>query len=86
MKLLFTSDWQSDFENLDLCERAAEDVLNLCAAHELEGFVVAGDLKQRRNPVDVTGYPILDAVHQASERGNIFGVILVLSNHDRVGM
>lgn len=85
MRILISADWQSDFDNLDLCEKAAKDVLRICKERNLTAVVIAGDLKKQYNPVDlrVTHF-WMDFISQLRKQGR--QVILVLGNHDRLGM
>lgn len=85
MKLLFSSDWQADFSNLDLCERAAEEILQLCHRNHAEVIVLCGDLKHVYNPVDVRVINFWIATI-SKWRKNGLEVVVLLGNHDRVGM
>jgi len=85
MKLLFVSDVQADFESLDLCEQMASEVLSICSEHKLEGFVVAGDLKRVYNPADLRVVHFWMNFIKRAVRQEL-RVILVLGNHDRIGM
>src|ERR1035437_739491 len=85
MKVLFTADWQADFESLDLCRLASKEVLEICKDRHLNALVVAGDLKRAYNPIDTRIIQFwMDFIHQATKQG--LKVVLVLGNHDRVGM
>jgi DNA repair exonuclease SbcCD nuclease subunit len=85
MRLLFLSDVQADFESLDLCEQMAEEVLEICRERSLEGFVVAGDLKRVYNPADLRVVHFWMNFISRAKRADL-RVILVLGNHDRIGM
>lgn len=85
MRLLLTADWQADWETLDLCEQAANEVLTLCDENHLSAIVVAGDLKRAYNPIDTRVIQFwMDFIHRAVEQGLSF--FIDLGNHDRVGM
>jgi len=84
LKLLVTADWQADWENLDLCRKAAEEVLSLVKEHELDYVIFAGDLKRHYNPVDVRVTQFwTDFLAELDLTTKAF---LLLGNHDRVGM
>ena len=84
MRAIITSDWQAEFSNLDLCEQAWRQVLNICQEQKLETVVLAGDLKQHYNPVDIRVTKWwMRAIERAIKAG--LEVIVVLGNHDRVG-
>jgi hypothetical protein len=53
VRVLFTADWQADFMNLDLCDKAWDEVLQICQKRKLTHIIVAGDLKHSYNPVDI---------------------------------
>jgi DNA repair exonuclease SbcCD nuclease subunit len=52
MKLLVTSDWQTDFANLDNCEICLDHLLRMIKKHEPDATVINGDLKDPYNPID----------------------------------
>src|SRR5580704_11203547 len=84
MSIIFTADWQAEWSNLDTCEQAWAEVLNICQKEKLKYIVVLGDLKQAMNPVDVrvvTWWQ--NAIRKAIKRN--LEVIILLGNHDRVG-
>ena len=87
MRVLVTANWQSDFDNLHLCEQAWMQLLNYSQRQnvdDIDAIVVAGDLKRVYNPVDarVTNW-WAGAISRAVKLG--IKVILNLGNHDRVG-
>jgi len=85
MKILVTSDWQADYENLDLCKHAAKEVSRTCSQHGIEVLVLAGDLKHVYNPVDVRVVNFwLRTIARWRKQGLV--VVVCLGNHDRVGM
>lgn len=81
MKIIFTSDWQCDFENLDQMEIITDQIY----AHRPNVVVIPGDLKARYNPVDVRTVNFvvyfIDRFKKAAAE-----VLIGLGNHDRVGM
>src|SRR5689334_10809079 len=83
MKILITGDFQAEWQNLDLCERAWTEILSIATARKLTAVVVAGDLKRVYNPVDVRVVKWWQrAIDRAKKRG--LDVIAALGNHDRV--
>ena len=84
MRALITADWQTDWDNLHLCEQAWAEVLNYSQRRKMDAIVVAGDLKRVYNPIDgrVTNW-WTSAISRAVARG--IKVVLNLGNHDRVG-
>jgi DNA repair exonuclease SbcCD ATPase subunit/DNA repair exonuclease SbcCD nuclease subunit len=85
MKVLFTSDTQADFDNLELCRKSVEEILQLKDQHGFQVVVHCGDLKHVYNPVDIR---VITFWQQAIEKLRAAGLIVVvlLGNHDRVGM
>lgn len=83
MRLLFTSDWQCDFTNLQECEIALEELLAAAAKYGLDAVIHAGDLKDAYSPVDVEVVKfcvrMVRRIRQAGHR-----LIILLGNHDRV--
>jgi len=85
VKVLVTSDWQADYENLDLCKQAAEEILQLQSKYGFKVIVLAGDLKHAYNPVDVRVVNFwLRTIGKWENAGLLVGIDL--GNHDRVGM
>ena len=85
MRLLLTADWQSQLSNLDRCKSAAESVLSLVKEHGLEAVVVAGDLKQAYNPLDLRVINFWTSfVKELTSVGA--HSLLLLGNHDRIGL
>ena len=85
MKLLITADWQTQLSNLDRCKSAAESVLSLVKEHGLEGVVVAGDLKQAYNPLDLRVINFWTSFVKRIKREGA-EPLLLLGNHDRIGL
>lgn len=84
MSVIITSDFQADWSNLDLCEQAWDEVLDLCEEHHADTLVFAGDGKQAYNPVDIRVVKWWQkAIIKATDRKIV--VIYVRGNHDRVG-
>lgn len=85
MRILCTSDWQADYENLDLCKQAAEEILQLKGELGFEVLVVCGDLKHVYNPVDVRVITFWQrSISKWIKSG--LEVVVSLGNHDRIGM
>ena len=85
MRILITSDWQTDYENLELCSKAAEEILQLKEEHRFEVLIHAGDLKRQYNPIDVRIVNFwLKMIGKCRKAG--LEVFVNLGNHDRVGM
>lgn len=85
MKILFTSDWQADFDNLELCRRASEEILRLKDELGFGVIVLCGDLKHVYNPVDVRVVTFWLRTITAWRKAGL-EVHIDLGNHDRVGM
>lgn len=84
MRILITGDFQAEWQNLDLCQRAWEEVLDIAESRKLTAIAVTGDLKRVYNPVDVRVVKWWQkAIAEAKKR--LLDVIIVLGNHDRVG-
>src|SRR5437660_6903781 len=84
MSILFTADIQSEWSNLDLCQQAWDEVIQICKREDVTCIVVLGDLKQAMNPVDVRIVAWWqESLIRATRRG--ISVVLLLGNHDRVG-
>src|SRR5712675_323670 len=86
MRFLFTADFQTEFENLDLCSRAWSQMLDVCRERKLTGVAFLGDLKRAYNPVDVRVTQFWSDLIDQAARGYHLDVVLLLGNHDRVGM
>lgn len=85
MKILFTSDWQTDYENLELCRKVAEEILRLKGQTGFGVLVLCGDLKHVYNPIDVRVVTFwLRTISKWRKEG--LDVVAALGNHDRVGM
>lgn len=84
MRILVTSDWQADYENLDLCKKAAKEILRLKDELGFTVLVHCGDFKHVYNPVDVrvTNFYIR-TIGEWIDAG--LDVEALLGNHDRVG-
>lgn len=85
MKVLFTSDWQLDWEKLDLGRSVVEEILALKEKVGFSCLVHAGDWKHTYNPTDgrVTNFSI-KAIERFRKAG--LRVIICLGNHDRFGL
>lgn len=85
VRYLITADWQCHFQNLTSCRKAAERVLGLCSKHNLEAVVVAGDLKDVYNPIDLR---VIDFWREFISQILALKAkpILLLGNHDRASL
>lgn len=82
-RLLCTSDWQCDYSNIDLCERAQEELLAWAAEYKPEAIINLGDFKERYDPI--AGAVIkfwVRAIGQVRKAG--FRYIALQGNHDRL--
>lgn len=83
MRLLLTSDWQSEFSTLDLCEVALAETLAGVNKYKPDAVVNGGDLKEQYSPVDVRVVKFnVRATKKLSDTGVPYYVDL--GNHDRV--
>lgn len=84
-RILVTSDWQAEYENLDLCQKALDEIIELRRELKFKVLIHAGDLKHSYNPVDVRVVNFwLKAIGQLKQE--CLDVVVCLGNHDRVGM
>lgn len=84
MSILFTGDLQADFHNLDLCDEAWTEIINISNDRDVDTIVLLGDLTQFYNPVD--SRVIIwwqNKIRDAVRRG--ITVIINKGNHDRIG-
>ena len=85
MKILFSADWQTTRENLDLCTQAAEEITQLCQREHIGVVVLCGDLKHNYDPVSIFVINFwIRTISKWREMG--IKVVVLLGNHDRVGM
>jgi DNA repair exonuclease SbcCD nuclease subunit/predicted ATPase len=85
MRVLFTSDWQADYANLDTLQVVVDEIISLKEKLGFDVLVHCGDVKHAYNPVDVRVVNfILRAISKFKKAG--LEVIVELGNHDRVGM
>src|ERR1700756_761388 len=84
MSILFTADFQAEWRNLDNCEQAWNEILNICKERKVRTIVVAGDLKQAMNPVDVRVIKWWKSAFSRAVKRKLT-VLVLLGNHDRVG-
>lgn len=83
-KLLFTSDWQTQYANLDNCEKVVNEIVGLQQTRKIDLVVHCGDFKEYYNPVDVRVVNFgVSTVQRIKEHSPL---VCVLGNHDRVGM
>lgn len=84
MSILITSDIQAEFNNLDLCQQAWDEILSICKKQDIKTIGYLGDGKQAYNPVDIRVIRWWqDAIKTARKKGIL--VIYVNGNHDRIG-
>lgn len=85
MKLLFTSDWQITWSNIDKCEVVLTDLLRISARESVSAIVHCGDVKHQLNPVDVRvinfGVKCVRKIKQAG-----LDIYIDEGNHDKLGM
>jgi Herelleviridae exonuclease len=85
MRVLFTSDWQCEWETIELCQKAVDEILHLKEKLGFQVLVHCGDLKHAYNPVDTRVIIFWQkAITQFKKIG--LEVLIDLGNHDRVGM
>lgn len=83
LKILLTSDWQTNFDNLAESAIALEELLVQATEHKVDAIVHAGDCKHVYNPVSILVINFwVSAVTQIVNSG--FRFIVLLGNHDRV--
>ena len=85
MTILVTGDFQADYQNLDLCQRAWDEIIEICLDKSISQIVVAGDLKQVYNPVDARVIKWWFKAAKRAQENNI-EVLANLGNHDRLGL
>ena len=84
MSIVITSDIQAEFNTLDLCQQAWDEVLGLCKKYDAKTIAYLGDGKQAYDPVSIRVIRWWqDAIRQAKKKG--IGTLFLLGNHDRVG-
>lgn len=84
MRVLISSDWQTETHNIPNCELAASKILQICKSRQLQIVVIAGDLKNKYNPVDLRVIAFwMGFVKRLRE---VVTPILLLGNHDRIGL
>jgi DNA repair exonuclease SbcCD nuclease subunit len=85
VKVIFTSDWQSELENLNLCLKAGRELLAHCQAQDAKFVVHCGDLKRAYNPLDGR---MINTVVEIINSFTSVGInwIQLLGNHDRFGL
>jgi DNA repair exonuclease SbcCD nuclease subunit len=84
MRLLCTSDWQTETDNLDLCETALGELLAYADKYQPDAIIFAGDLKQHyihQNLIFVVKWWV-KKIREMKNRGH--RVILLKGNHDRL--
>lgn len=84
MRLLCTSDWQSEVSNLALCERAFAELMEYAEARKPDAIIHAGDVKQHyvhQGDLFVAKWWIrkIQEIRKAGYR-----MIVLRGNHDRL--
>jgi DNA repair exonuclease SbcCD ATPase subunit/DNA repair exonuclease SbcCD nuclease subunit len=84
MSILFTADWQCEWQNIDTCNKAWNEVLSISRENKVDLICILGDLKQAMNPVDVR---VIKWWKSAFSKALKVGleIVVLLGNHDRVG-
>jgi len=83
MSFLVTADIQCEWSNLDLCERAWNEVLHICRKRRLKTIVFCGDGKEAYDPVSIRVIKFWEwTIRKANKRG--VRVIYLRGNHDRI--
>lgn len=82
MKLLLTSDWQTEFSNLPECEQSLQELLDAADSYKPDAIIHAGDLKQDYNPIDLRIVKFwVRAVRKITEG---YRFVILRGNHDRI--
>ena len=84
MAILFTSDWQAEWNTLDLCQQALEEVLNISKKQDVDLICFLGDLKQAYNPVDIRIIKWWKKAFSTIVKAGL-EILVLKGNHDRVG-
>jgi Icc-related predicted phosphoesterase len=85
MRILISSDWQAEYNNLDQCKKSWKQVLDICKEKSLEAIVLAGDLKHNYNPVDLRVIKFWKrSISEAKDLD--LRIVILLGNHDREGL
>jgi DNA repair exonuclease SbcCD ATPase subunit len=82
--ILLTSDWHVSVQNLSLCERLLEQILELLEKGRVSTVIHLGDFKHVLNPIDIRAANFLVSATQEISRRCSFYVLL--GNHDRIGL
>lgn len=85
MRILFSSDWQAEYENLQLCQKAADEIKGICSRLGVGALVLCGDLKHQYNPIDTRVVTFWLRTIESWKKGGLH-VWIDLGNHDRVGI
>jgi len=85
MRVIFTADWQAEFDNLDLCFAAHREIMSYCEQYDVRTVVHCGDLKRPYNPLDGRMVnKISEIVREYGQNG--ISPFFNLGNHDRFGL
>lgn len=83
MRLLLTSDWQTDVANIDLCQISLKELKAAAKKHKPDAIILAGDLKDQYSPVHIQVVQFwVRAIREL--RALEIPVSVLLGNHDRV--
>src|SRR5271168_1142504 len=85
VRAIFTSDWQCEMDNVDLCQAANKEILAYCKEYDIDFVIHAGDLKRVYNPLDGRMVNAVSTMIGAATSGNRHWIQL-LGNHDRFGL
>lgn len=83
MRLILTSDTQTDFHNLDLCEIAMQEVLASAKKYKPDAIVHCGDAKEAYNPLDTRVVQFWVRWTRIFVKTG-FRFIVLKGNHDRI--
>lgn len=83
MRLLLTSDTQTELSNLDLCEIVLQEVINAATLYNVDAILHCGDAKEHYDPVHLMVVKFwVRFVREVKAAG--FDFYINLGNHDRV--
>jgi DNA repair exonuclease SbcCD nuclease subunit len=84
VRLLLTSDWQTDVSNLDLCETALSELIDANNSFMPDAIIHGGDLKEPYSPVHVAVVQFwVHAVKAIRAAEHQTELIILEGNHDR---
>jgi DNA repair exonuclease SbcCD nuclease subunit/predicted ATPase len=83
MSFICTADLQAEWGNLDLCDKAWDEVLHNCKKYKLKTIVFAGDGKEVYDPVSIRVIKWWQRAIRKARKLEIT-VIYLRGNHDRI--